>query len=45
MVVNTDAHSPADLIDQERAVQIAFGAGLDWEEARKIVVEHAILNK
>ena len=30
---------------QERAVQIAFGAGLDWEESRKIVVEHAILNK
>jgi len=45
MVVNTDAHSPEDLIDQERAVQIAFGAGLDWEESRKIVVEHAILNK
>jgi histidinol phosphatase-like PHP family hydrolase len=45
MVVNTDAHSPEDLIDQDRAVQIAFGAGLEREEARKIVVENAILNK
>jgi histidinol phosphatase-like PHP family hydrolase len=45
LVVNTDAHSPADLIDTERAVQIAFGAGLDLQEARKIVIEHAILNK
>jgi histidinol phosphatase-like PHP family hydrolase len=45
LVVNTDAHSPEDLIDTERAVQIAFGAGLDLQEARQIVIEHAILNK
>jgi histidinol phosphatase-like PHP family hydrolase len=45
LVVNTDAHSPEDLINTERAVQIAFGAGLDPQEARKIVIEHAILKK
>jgi histidinol phosphatase-like PHP family hydrolase len=45
MVVNTDAHSPEDLIDTDRAVQIAHGAGLEMQEARKIVVDHAILGR
>lgn len=43
MVVDTDAHSPEDLIDSERAVQIAVGAGLDQEEAQRIVQSHAIV--
>jgi histidinol phosphatase-like PHP family hydrolase len=43
MVVDTDAHAPEDLIDSERAIQIAFGAGLTLEEAREIVLHHAII--
>ena len=43
MVVDTDTHSPEDLIDCERAVQIAVGAGLSQEEAQKIVKDHAIV--
>lgn len=43
MVVDTDSHSPEDLIDSERAVQIAVGAGLDQEEAQRIVHNHAIV--
>jgi histidinol phosphatase-like PHP family hydrolase len=43
MVVNTDAHSPNDLIDTKRAVQIAIGAGLTPEEAKKIVTDHPIV--
>ena len=43
MVVDTDAHSPEDLIDSERAVQIAFGAGLTSDEAQRIVHNHAIV--
>ena len=43
MVVDTDAHAPEDLIDSERAIQIAFGAGLTLEEAREIVMHHAII--
>ncbi|MEM0448253.1 MAG: histidinol phosphate phosphatase domain-containing protein [Methanomassiliicoccales archaeon] len=37
MVINTDAHSPSDLIDQEGALMIARAAGLPEEEARKAV--------
>ncbi|MBI0583462.1 MAG: histidinol phosphate phosphatase domain-containing protein [Methanomassiliicoccus sp.] len=33
MVVNTDTHSPRDLITEERAVHIAIGAGLTRDEA------------
>ncbi|MCJ7444912.1 MAG: histidinol phosphate phosphatase domain-containing protein [Methanotrichaceae archaeon] len=43
MIVNTDAHSPDDLIDADRAVQIAIGAGLTDDEARKIVMDHPII--
>jgi histidinol phosphatase-like PHP family hydrolase len=43
MVVDTDTHSPEDLIDSQRAVQIAVGAGLSQEEAQKIVRDHAIV--
>ncbi|OPY51498.1 MAG: hypothetical protein A4E48_01553 [Methanosaeta sp. PtaU1.Bin060] len=43
MVVDTDTHSPEDLIDSERAVQIAVGAGLTPEEALRIVQNHAIV--
>jgi len=43
MVVDTDAHSPEDLINSERAVQIAVGAGLSHEEAQRIVQNRAIV--
>jgi histidinol phosphatase-like PHP family hydrolase len=43
MVVNTDAHSPDDLIDTKRAIQIAVGAGLTQEEAKEIVTNHPIV--
>lgn len=45
MVVDTDTHSPDDLIDSDRAVQIAMGAGLSFEEASGIVKHHAILKQ
>lgn len=43
MVVDTDTHAPGDLIDSERAQQIAIGAGLTQDEAAAIVKHHAIL--
>jgi histidinol phosphatase-like PHP family hydrolase len=43
MVVDTDTHAPGDLIDSERAQQIAVGAGLTQDEAAAIVKHHAIL--
>ena len=43
MVVDTDTHAPEDLIDSNRAIQIAIGAGLTEEEATDIVLRHAIL--
>jgi histidinol phosphatase-like PHP family hydrolase len=43
MVVDTDSHSPGDLITGERAVEIAMGAGLTREEALDVVNRHAII--
>jgi len=43
MVVDTDTHSPDDLIDSKRALQIAIGAGLTPQEAEKIVEDHALM--
>jgi histidinol phosphatase-like PHP family hydrolase len=43
MVVDSDTHSPDDLIDTKRAVEIAMGAGLDLDEAVDIVKNHAIV--
>jgi histidinol phosphatase-like PHP family hydrolase len=37
MVVNSDAHGPYDLITEERALQIAMGAGLTKDEAELAV--------
>lgn len=34
LVVDTDTHSPEDLITCERALAIARGAGLSWQEAQ-----------
>ncbi len=39
MVVNTDAHSPGDLIDLATATQIALAAGLTREEADRALIE------
>jgi histidinol phosphatase-like PHP family hydrolase len=43
MLVDTDAHSPDDLIDTHRAIQIAIGAGLESDEAMDIVTKHPIV--
>ncbi len=32
LVINTDAHSPSDFIDDETAKKIVLGAGYDWKE-------------
>ena len=37
MVVNSDAHSPGDLMDEARAMTVALGAGLDEADADKAV--------
>jgi histidinol phosphatase-like PHP family hydrolase len=43
MVVDTDSHAPRDLINMERAIEIAMGAGLTLQEATAIVKQHAII--
>lgn len=43
MVVDTDTHAPENLVDSKRAVEIATGAGLNPEEADRIVNDHAII--
>lgn len=45
MVVDTDSHSPHDLINSERAIEIAMGAGLTLQEATAIVKQHAIIRR
>ena len=45
MVVDTDSHSPDDLISSQRAIEIAMGAGLNREEATDIVKRHAIIRR
>ncbi|MGC9515156.1 histidinol phosphate phosphatase domain-containing protein [Methanocrinis sp.] len=44
LVVDTDAHAPEDLIDRQRAIEIAMGAGLTLERATEIVDHHAIID-
>lgn len=41
LVVNTDTHTPADMIDQARAWRVALGAGLSEAQARAALVDHA----
>ncbi len=43
MVVDTDTHSPDNLIDTARAIEIANGAGLDGDEAANVVINHALM--
>lgn len=38
LIVNTDTHAPHDLIDDETALKIAMGAGLDEKAAKKATV-------
>jgi len=38
LVLNTDAHSPADMIDQEMARLVAAGAGLNEEEIQIVTI-------
>lgn len=44
LVVDTDAHAPEDLIDRERAIEIAWGSGLTLEKATDLVDHHAIID-
>ncbi len=44
LVVDTDAHAPEDLIDRQRAIEIAMGAGLTQERATAVVDHHAIID-
>ena len=40
MLLNTDAHSPNELLTIEAAIDVARGAGLDKKVAKKVVVEN-----
>lgn len=40
LIVNTDSHSPEELISQDEAFKVALGAGLGEEEAVKVVRDH-----
>ncbi|MCX9085080.1 MAG: histidinol phosphate phosphatase domain-containing protein [Candidatus Methanoperedens sp.] len=40
LVVNTDTHSPQDLINDETALKIAMGAGLDEKGAREATIHN-----
>jgi histidinol phosphatase-like PHP family hydrolase len=40
LVLNTDAHSPGDMIDQEMARLVAAGAGLTEEEIQIVTVDN-----
>jgi len=40
LLVNTDAHSPNELLTLEAAIDVARGAGLDKKVAEKVVVEN-----
>lgn len=40
LVINTDTHSPDDLITFERSIEIALGAGLSKEEALKAAIDN-----
>jgi len=42
LLVNTDAHEPEDLVTQETALQVALDAGLDENEALKVVKDNPI---
>lgn len=39
LLVNTDAHSPEELLSQEEAIQVAKGAGLDEKWVQRATVE------
>ncbi len=41
LLVNTDAHRPEELLDQNKAYAVAIAAGCTKEEARKIVIDNA----
>ena len=40
LIVNTDTHSPNDLITFDKSYQIALGAGLSHEEAIKAIIDN-----
>lgn len=42
LIVNTDTHSPHDLITDETAFKIAMGAGLDEKGARKATISQPL---
>jgi len=42
LIVNTDSHTPDDLITDETALRIAMGAGLDEKSARKATISQPL---
>ncbi|MGX8694677.1 MAG: histidinol phosphate phosphatase domain-containing protein, partial [Methanobrevibacter sp.] len=40
LLVNTDTHSPDNLITFEKSYEIALGAGLSEEEVKKAIVDN-----
>jgi len=42
LIVNTDTHSPSDLITDEMALMVAMGAGLDENSARKATLSQPL---
>ena len=40
LLVNTDAHSPGELLTLERALEVTRGAGLDGKKAEEVVVKN-----
>lgn len=45
MVVDTDTHSPDDLIDSNRAMEIAMGAGLTRIVSERMIYDHPIIKE
>jgi len=43
MVVDTDTHSPEDLISSKRAIEIARGAGIPEEMAKRMIEDHPLV--
>ncbi len=40
LAINTDSHSPRDLIDREQAVKVLMGAGLDQGHAEQVLMSN-----
>jgi histidinol phosphatase-like PHP family hydrolase len=43
LVINTDTHSPDNLITRERALQVLVGAGMSEADAREVLTNNELL--